>query len=321
MDSTPTPSWRLLPVARRKALRLSAVGLILAALIAQPALTEAQAPDERATQDAAPAAPATERAAAPVDSRSHGSRRAVGGSRIPLNLYEGILAGGPLMIPIFLCSFVAMTFGLERLVVLRRRRVIPRDFVSRFLNHLEQGKVDRQAAITLCEENGSPIAAVFEHGVRKWGKPGVEVEQAIIDGGERQVNLLRKNIRILNGVATISPLLGLLGTVVGIIMCFNEIANSSAMGKAEQLAAGIGIALITTAGGLAVAIPSIVLYMYLVGRVESLVMEMDSLGQKVVNLISAEALSPPVNAPPALRALPRGKPAVGEVKDPREVRA
>ncbi len=198
-----------------------------------------------------------------------------------------------MMWPIAACSVVVLAFAFERAVVLRRRRVIPKDFVTRFLDHLANGQLDRNTALGLCEQNGSPIADVFAHGVRKWGKPSVEVEQAIIDGGERQIAQLRKHLRVLNTIATISPLLGLLGTVWGMILCFNQIAVSSAMrnatDKIEKLAEGIGIALIATAGGLCVAIPALVLYMYLAGRVDAVVMEMDSLAQKLVNLISAEA--------------------------------
>ncbi|MFN0054887.1 MAG: MotA/TolQ/ExbB proton channel family protein [Planctomycetales bacterium] len=209
---------------------------------------------------------------------------------IPMTVSKMFEAGGVLMYPIALCSIVMLAFGVERMVVLRRRRVIPNDFVKRFLEHLERSELDRDEALKLCEENASPVAEVFAHGVRKWGKPSVEVEQAIIDGGERQVGQLRKHLRILNAISTVSPLLGLLGTVFGMIKCFNEIANSSAMGKSEQLAGGIGEALITTAAGLTVAIPALMLYLFFASRVDSLVMQMDSLAQKVVNLISAEAL-------------------------------
>jgi biopolymer transport protein ExbB len=96
---------------------------------------------------------------------------------------------------------------------------------------------------------------------------------------------------MVSGISTVSPLLGLLGTVFGMIKCFNEVAVSSGMGKSEQLAGGISEALIATAGGLIVAIPAIVLYMYFAGQVDALVMEMDALAQKVVNLISAEGLT------------------------------
>jgi len=93
-----------------------------------------------------------------------------------------------------LASVVALWFGIERLVVLRSGRVIPRPFVQRFLDHLEQGKLTPTDALKLCEDNGSPVASVFAHGVRKWGKTSVEVEQAIIDGGERQVSQLRRHL-------------------------------------------------------------------------------------------------------------------------------
>ena len=134
------------------------------------------------------------------------------------------------------------------------------------------------------------MADVFLHAVRKWGKPSVEVEQAIIDGGERQISLLKKRLRVLNGVATLCPLIGLLGTVIGMIQAFNDIAQSNAMGQAEQLARGIAMALLTTAAGLSIAIPSLAAYMYLAGRLDTLVVEMDRLGQELVHLISAEAL-------------------------------
>ena len=213
-------------------------------------------------------------------------------SAIPKTPADVVKAMGlPFLIPFLIASVIAVWFGIERLVVLRRGRVIPRPFVERFLHHLEQGKLDGDQALRLCEENNSPVAAVFAHGIRKWGKPSVEVEQAIIDGGERQVSQLRKHLRVLNGVATVTPLMGLLGTVIGMIQAFNEIATADAMGRPESLAVGIAMALLTTAAGLMIAIPSLVLYMYLAGRVDALVMEMDAAAQNVVHLISAEELA------------------------------
>lgn len=198
---------------------------------------------------------------------------------------------GYFLLPFVIASIISMWFIIERLVILRSGRVIPKHFVSRFLKLLRDGKLNARSALKLCEENPSPIAHVFAHGVRKWGKPSVEVEQAIIDGGERQLSQLRKHLRVINGVATVAPLMGLLGTVIGMIQAFNEIANSSAMGKAEELAVGIAMALLTTAFGLGIAIPSLIMYMYLAGRVDGLVMEMDQNAQDLVHLISAEGLA------------------------------
>jgi biopolymer transport protein ExbB len=102
---------------------------------------------------------------------------------------------------------------------------------------------------------------------------------------------LRRYLRLFNGISTISPLLGLLGTVTGMIAAFNVIAKASAMGRPEMLAAGISEALLTTAAGLMVAIPALGVYLYFVGRVERLVIDLDALGQDVVEHISAEALN------------------------------
>jgi biopolymer transport protein ExbB len=199
--------------------------------------------------------------------------------------------GGPLMYPIALCSVLTMVFVLERLVVLRSGRVIPRPFAKKFLEQLKEGQLDRESALERCKENGSPLALVFAAAVKKWGRTAVEVEQAIIDTGERVNNDLRKYLRVLNGVAQVGPLLGLLGTVLGMITSFNTIAGADAMGQREMLAGGIAQALLTTAAGMLVAIPALIAYLYFVGRVDRLIMDIDGLGQQLVELISADALN------------------------------
>jgi biopolymer transport protein ExbB len=206
------------------------------------------------------------------------------------SMFDMLVAGGPLVIPIVLASFVMVLIVFERTISLRRRRVVPRLFTERFLLQLRENALDRGDALARCEEESSHIARVFAAAVRKWGKPAVEVEQAVLDEGERIANVLRRYLRVLNGVSTVSPLLGLLGTVWGMIQSFNVIATSPAMGRAEMLAGGISVALITTAAGLLVAIPAMIFYLYFVGRVDHLIMEIDHHGQELVNLISYEAL-------------------------------
>jgi biopolymer transport protein ExbB len=206
------------------------------------------------------------------------------------NLLSIIKDGGVLMIPILVCSFVLVVFVFERTISLRRGRVIPEPFVKRFLHQMREGQLDREQALKLCQESGSPVAAVFAGGLRKWGRPAIEVERAILDAGERAVNGLRRYLRVFNGVATVGPLLGLLGTVFGMIQCFNEIAGADAMGRPELLAGGISQALLTTAAGLTIAIPALTLYMYFLGRVDRFTIELDALGQELANMISAEAI-------------------------------
>ena len=212
------------------------------------------------------------------------------GSSAGKSLWEMFLAGGPLLLPIVICSFVLLLVVFERSVSLRRRRVVPRLFSERFLLQTGEGALTKNEALQRCLENDSLVARVFASAVRKWGKPAVEVEQAVIDEGERMANEMRRFLRVINGVATVCPLMGLLGTVWGMMQAFEAIAGNSAMGRPDLLAGGISGALLSTAAGLSVAIPALILYLWFVGRVDMLVMEIDRYGQELVNLISAEAL-------------------------------
>lgn len=262
------------PLNRRGSIRLLLVLWSVAALVACCANSVAE---EAAAADGVVA----EQRAAPVSEEAPIPTR---------DLWDIIQDGGLLMIPLAVCSLLLVTLIFERTISLRRGRIIPRPFVRRFLEQIRGGELEREGALELCEENGSPVATVFAGAVRKWGRPGVEVEQAIIDSGERATNGLRRYLRIFNGIATISPLLGLLGTVVGMIRAFNAIATSDAMGRPELLAAGISQALLTTAAGLSVAIPALIFYMYFVSRVDRLIIDIDALAQQLVNVISAEEL-------------------------------
>ena len=206
------------------------------------------------------------------------------------SLIDLLLAGGPLVWPIVIASVVMVLCVVERFFALRRKNVVPRRFVHCVITQLEEGAADRDDALDLCEEEPSHIADVFAAGLRRWGRSAVEVEQAVLDEGERTAASLRRNLRVISGVANICPLLGLLGTVWGMRSAFDAIASASAMGKPELLAGGISQALMSTASGLAVAIPAMIFYLHYVGRVDSLVAEIDRHGQRLVELISAEAL-------------------------------
>jgi biopolymer transport protein ExbB len=214
------------------------------------------------------------------------------------------------MIPLGICSVVLLVFVFERAVNLRRGRIIPGPFAERFLDQLHEGELTRESALELCEDSGSPVARMFAAGVRKWGRPSVEVEQAILDAGERIGNDLRKHIRMMNGISTVTPLLGLLGTVFGMIQSFDAIAAvDSAMGDSKPaVAAGISQALITTAAGMSVAIPALIAYLYFVGRADQRIVELDALGMEVVHCVSAEALAGAAMERKGTAAKPRGGP-------------
>lgn len=206
------------------------------------------------------------------------------------NLLQTFHDGGPLMYPIAVCSFLLVIFICERIISLRRGQVVPRPFVTRIFEQLREGQLDRESAVALCEENGSPVALVLAGGLKKWGRTAVEVEQAVLDAGERVSNRLRKYLRLFNGISQVAPLLGLLGTVMGMISSFNAISASQETGQREMMAAGIAEALITTAAGMLVAIPALLAYLHFVSRVDQLVAEIDSHGQKLVEMISADGL-------------------------------
>jgi biopolymer transport protein ExbB len=206
------------------------------------------------------------------------------------NLLATLRDGGVLMIPLVGCSFALAVFGIERAVSLRAARVVPRPFVERFIGQLQARELGRGTALDACDENGSPAARVFAAAVRRWGRPTVEIEQAAIDACEREVNHLRRYRRLFHGVATIGPLLGLLGTVFGLIRSFNDVAGAGAMGRPDLLARGFGEALITTAMGLLVAIPAMVLHWTFTSRVDRLAMRLDETCQQVIDEISQEAL-------------------------------
>ncbi len=211
--------------------------------------------------------------------------------KIPVrNLLQIFHDGGLMMYPIALCSFALMVFSFERFINLRRGRVIPRPFVNRLIEQVQQQQLDREEALELCERNPSPIGLIFAAAIKRYGKPAVEVEQAVLDAGERESNHLRRYMRLLSGISNVSPLLGLLGTVLGMIQSFNDISTSQAMGRPDLLAGGISQALLTTAAGLLVAIPAYVMYIYFIGHIDRLIMEMDHHAQRLVDIISAEGL-------------------------------
>ncbi|RMF96957.1 MAG: MotA/TolQ/ExbB proton channel family protein [Planctomycetota bacterium] len=204
------------------------------------------------------------------------------------SLWQVLRQGGFFMLPIAFCSLLLVTFTLERLAALRRGRVIPKAFVTRLLAQIAEDELDRDTVLELCEENGSPAARVLAAGARRWGRPAVEVEQAVLDEGERVCNELRRNLRVFHGVSTISPLLGLLGTVTGMIRAFNMVAQSDALGRPEMLASGISEALLTTAAGLCVAIPALGLYLFFTGKVDRLIIALDAMGQDLVQAVSED---------------------------------
>lgn len=211
------------------------------------------------------------------------------GAAVP-SLVTRLSAGGPLMIPLGICSLIVMALSLERMIALRRSRVIPRPFVRRFTECVEDGQLSYDEAAQICDDFDCPVAEVFHAAVKRWGRPVIEIEQAVMDAGDRVTDSLRKFLRVFHAISNIAPLLGLLGTVLGMIQAFETMASPESMGRPELLASGISVALVTTASGLCVAIPAYLAYMYFTSRADKYLGDIDSLCQKVIDSISAEGL-------------------------------
>ena len=199
-------------------------------------------------------------------------------SAVVQSIWDFVVKGGPMMAPIGVFSLVALTVVLERLISLRRRHVIPRSFLPGLKEALGDNGDGREEAIEYCRKNGSPIANIFLAGIKKLGEPIDLLERHIMEAGEREVLKLRKYLRLLSVTASIAPLMGLLGTIFGMIIAFQTVATSGeALGKAELLAKGIYQAMITTAAGLMLAIPVLIAYHWFSAKIEGLVAEMDHL--------------------------------------------
>ena len=198
----------------------------------------------------------------------------------------------PMLWPLAACSIFTVGIALERLLALRRRRVVPAEFVDRFLERLSAGKLDRERALELCKAHESPAARIFASAVKSWGQPGATIRQNLSFDAAGELIELKRNLRVLNGMATIGPLLGLLGTVVGIIQSFDALGGRVGPARGEALAQGISLALVATACGLVIAIFAVAAYYFLINRVDLLVRDLDDRTRQVIELISGEAIRP-----------------------------
>ncbi len=196
-----------------------------------------------------------------------------------LNLLELMFRGGWLMVPIAAMSLVVAVFGIERALALRRGRVLPPELVEQLGQMSQSGSgLDPRKVYRLCQRIPSAASNVIRAAMLKVGRPHAEVEAAVKDASQREAEKLYANVRPLLLAAAITPLLGLLGTVWGMIKAFFLTATGYAQAnKAEQLADGIYTALVTTFAGLAVAIPAAVLAHWFEGRIQALFREVDEL--------------------------------------------
>jgi len=182
-----------------------------------------------------------------------------------------LMKGGWFMVPIAIASLVGLALILERSLALRRSRIFPRGFMDELT-----AADDPAQAIAYCRRHPSPISRVMEAALKKLPDGPAAVERALEDAGGNEVHKLRRNLRMMYGLSVAAPMMGLLGTVWGMIDAFRSTTESQALGHPERLATGIYEALVTTLAGLMVAIPVLLLYYYFSGRVEAAVVDMNA---------------------------------------------
>ncbi len=187
--------------------------------------------------------------------------------------------GGIVMIPLLLCSVTALTLIIERSIVLRRKKIL----VPEIINVIEtiQKPEDVHLALSICNKTNGAFANIVQVALENRGLPRAEIKELITDQGRQEVRSLQRGLTVIETIAGIAPLLGLLGTVTGMIKVFNVITQQG-LGQTQTLSAGISEALITTVVGLTIGIPSLVVYNYFADKADNLILDIEKYTSKLM---------------------------------------
>jgi biopolymer transport protein ExbB len=204
-----------------------------------------------------------------------------------MSIWQLFLAGGPVMWPILICSIFALAIILEKFWHLHKIKIDTQEFLENILNKMKHHQI--KEALQVCDEKSSPISNILKAGILKYDRTRAQIKEAIEDAALYEVPKLERNLSALATIAHISPLLGLLGTVTGMVRCFQTIqAKATAFHPVSpgDLAGGIWEALLTTVAGLIVAIPTFVAYNYLANRINNFILEMEKASTELVNFLT-----------------------------------
>jgi biopolymer transport protein ExbB len=201
-------------------------------------------------------------------------------------MIEFFVKGGVFMYPILFCSITALAIFLERCWSLRRSSVVPEQFVQEIESLISRGEIS--LATSRCRSNESSIASILLVGIENFGKTRDVVKEYVEEVGRHKSAALERFVEALGTISGVSTLLGLLGTISGMIKIFSVISSQTTVNP-SSLAGGIAEALITTFFGLSVAIPALVMYKFLLSKINALVLEMESSSIRLVDLVKADA--------------------------------
>jgi len=216
-----------------------------------------------------------------------------------LSIFE---KGGVMMYPILFASVLMLGIAIERLYNLRRKNVINSAFLQNVRNQWDWK--DIQKTLQLCNSYDNSLSRILKVGLLRVGGKLDEIERAIEGAGQHEASLMNSNLRVLGAVANITPMMGLLGTVFGMIKAFNVISLSGT-GNPGLVASGISEALITTAAGMVVGIPALALYHYFRGKIDRYVFEMEEISFQLIEELSYDGIR---KAKPEPSGAPREKP-------------
>lgn len=191
--------------------------------------------------------------------------------------------GGVMMIPIFLCSLIALAVVIERWLFLRKVRINARSFMLQVKSLILRNMVSD--AVLLCKRTTAPIAKITKAGVERIRRPREEIKEAIETAARVEIFQLERNLGILATISAVAPLLGFLGTVTGMIRAFIQVQHLGGNVDASVLAGGIWEALVTTAAGLIVGIPALIFYNWLQSKVEYFVFEMEENSTTLLDML------------------------------------
>jgi biopolymer transport protein ExbB len=216
-------------------------------------------------------------------------------------MFEIVKAGGIMMGPLILASIIAAAIFLERLWTLQEKRVLPTELTDKVWRWVEQRQIQDKHIFAL--QQNSPLGKILAAGLANRHRDRSIIKESIEDTGRHVVHELDRFIGTLGTIASLSPLMGLLGTVLGMIRTFNAITTEG-IGNPAALAGGIAEALIATAAGLTVAIPALIGYRFLRSKVERLVVQMEKEAIKLVLAMDSQAgsASAPAPVPASLQA-------------------
>jgi biopolymer transport protein ExbB len=195
--------------------------------------------------------------------------------------------GGVMMYPILFSSILILGIAIERLYNLRRKNVINSDFLRNVRNQWDWKDIKK--TLQLCNSFDNSLSRILKVGVLRVGGKLDEIERAIEGAGQHEASLMNSNLRVLGAVANITPMMGLLGTVLGMIKAFNVISLSGT-GNPGLVASGISEALITTAAGMVVGIPALALYHYFRGKIDRYVFEMEEISFQLIEELSYDGI-------------------------------